>query len=1086
MPTKRLADIMTWRLVEAQPTETLAVATTRMRHAEIGSLLIVDEGKVIGILTERDVLRALAERMAPETPVAAVMSQPVVTASQELDYRAGHHIMTEHGIRHLLVVDGTGQPVGIVSDSDFKHHLGRDFLASLHSVGKVMSNCLVALPAATPIATALQRMRAQGVSCTVVIEEERPIGIFTERDAVKLFNHLDLERTSLGEVMSTPVATIGIEAGMLEASALMTSRHIRHLVVIDEAGRAAGTLDEHDIVRQLEGALLDHYVRERLRTEHELLKFSRAIEQSPVSIVITDTEGRIEYVNPRFCEITGYSAEEAIGQNPRIIQSGRTPLATYQAMWGALKSGRGWSGEIENRRKNGEFYWEYARLMPITGPGGQITHYLGVKEDITYRKAVEAKLKLAASVFANTHDGIMITDAAGTIIEVNDAFTELTGFSREEAIGATPALLKSGYHDAGFYAALYEALEKEGHWRGEMHNRRKDGRQMVALMSISRVNDEAGRPAHYVSVFSDITPLKEHERHLETLAHYDPLTHLPNRALLGDRLRQALAAAQRSGELLAICYLDLDGFKPVNDTLGHAAGDELLREIARRLEASIRGGDTVARLGGDEFVLLLGKLAGLAELEIALTRILSAIHQPIAIGDQEVSVSGSLGVTLYPLDDSDADTLLRHADQAMYRAKEAGRNRYHLFDIDQDARAKSHRDNLRRIEAALAEHRFELHYQPKVNMKSGEVVGVEALLRLRDEAGNLILPGEFLPDIEDHELIVAVGEWTLDEALRQMAAWAQEGLAITVSVNIAARHLLQPNFVNRLRERLATHPEISPERLELEILETTALADMNAVHELIRRIKAMGVRIALDDFGTGYSSLSYFRRLPTDMLKIDQSFIRDMLDNPEDLSIVEGVVGLTHAFRRAAIAEGVETPQHGVMLLHLGCELGQGFGIARPMPAAEVPGWVADFKPHPAWAASLAFQWRREDFPLFASEIEHTHWLAQIERLLAGDGHVPPPELDARQCRFGRWYYGKGQARYGNEPGYRQLEPLHDEVHRLARAALEAHAGGDVITAQACLGALREASRKLIDALGEFRAELAMGSYFEQQDAVCH
>ncbi|MCX8018465.1 MAG: EAL domain-containing protein, partial [Rhodocyclaceae bacterium] len=370
----------------------------------------------------------------------------------------------------------------------------------------------------------------------------------------------------------------------------------------------------------------------------------------------------------------------------------------------------------------------------------------------------------------------------------------------------------------------------------------------------------------------------EHQQRLENLAHYDALTHLPNRALLADRLRQALAAAQRSGHWLAICYLDLDGFKPVNDTLGHAAGDQLLREIARRLEASIRGGDTVARLGGDEFVLLLGNLAGLEELENAIMRLLSAINQPIAIDGHQVTVSGSIGVTLYPQDDSDADTLLRHADQAMYRAKEAGRNRYHLFDIHQDAQARSHRENIQRLERALADNRFVLHYQPKVNMRSGAIVGVEALLRLIDENGQLVLPGQFLPGIEEHELIVRIGEWTLAEALRQMAAWAEQGLEITVSVNIAARHLMQADFVERLRARLAAHPQIAPERLELEILETTALADMNAVNDIIRRAKALGVKIALDDFGTGYSSLTYFRRLPTDTLKIDQSFIRNMLE----------------------------------------------------------------------------------------------------------------------------------------------------------------------------------------------------------------
>jgi diguanylate cyclase (GGDEF)-like protein len=533
--------------------------------------------------------------------------------------------------------------------------------------------------------------------------------------------------------------------------------------------------------------------------------------------------------------------------------------------------------------------------------------------------------------------------------------------------------------------------------------------------------------------------------------------------------------AQRGDKLLAICYLDLDGFKPVNDRLGHAAGDQLLREIARRLKEGLRGGDTVARLGGDEFVLLLGDLSGLDELEPALARLLAAISQPIVIDRHEASVSGSIGVTLFPLDGSDPDTLLRHADQAMYLAKQAGRNRYHLFDVRQDARAKNHRETRQRLELALAERRFELHYQPKVNMRSGTIVGVEALLRLREADGSLTLPGEFLPQIEDQDIIVTIGDWTLSEALRQMRVWAEDGLVMTVSVNIAARHLMQAGFVERLEELLAGQPTLGPRQLELEILETTALADMDAVNAIIRRCKHIGIKIALDDFGTGYSSLTYFRRLPTDTLKIDQSFIRDMLEDPEDMSIVEGVVGLTSAFGRTAIAEGVETSQHGIMLLHLGCDLGQGFGIAPPMPGGEIPDWTARFAPDPAWAASLAQKWKREDFPLFAAEIEHQRWIAELQRILDSTRPLPLPlpPTSAHDCRFGQWYDNAGRRRYGSLPGFAALAPLHDEVHRCGVAALAAHNAGDKAAVRDLANALQESSQRLLGALATLRADLA-------------
>jgi diguanylate cyclase (GGDEF)-like protein len=401
-------------------------------------------------------------------------------------------------------------------------------------------------------------------------------------------------------------------------------------------------------------------------------------------------------------------------------------------------------------------------------------------------------------------------------------------------------------------------------------------------------------------------------------------TSLPNRLLLADRMRQAMAQSQRREQSLAVVYLDLDGFKAVNDIHGHTVGDELLIAVAQRMQVALRDGDTLARIGGDEFVAVLGYLDHPQDCEPVLARLLAAACSPVTVAGTALQVSASIGVTLYPQDAADADQLLRHADHAMYQAKQAGKNRYHLFDPSQDAAAQSQRLSMERIRSALHDNEMVLYYQPKVNMKTGTVVGAEALIRWQHPERGLLPPGAFLPAIENQDVSVEVGEWVIGRALAQMAQWLSQGLRLPVSANIGARQLQQANFAERLGGLLAQHPAVLPGDLELEVLETSALADITQVSAVLQACRALGVHFTLDDFGTGYSSLTYLKNLPAELLKIDQSFVRDMLDDPDDLAIVEGVIGLASAFSRKAIAEGVETVAHGELLLTLGCALAQG------------------------------------------------------------------------------------------------------------------------------------------------------------------
>lgn len=647
-----------------------------------------------------------------------------------------------------------------------------------------------------------------------------------------------------------------------------------------------------------------------------------------------------------------------------------------------------------------------------------------------------AAQRLAASVFANSQEGIIITDARNRILDVNDSFTRISGYTRAEVLGTNPKLLGSGRQDAEFYQTMWQAIQSTGRWCGEIWNRRKSGEVYAEMLSIDAVRDDKGEIQHYVGAFSDISQIKEHQAELERIAHYDTLTSLPNRRLLADRLNQELARTRRSGRSLAICYLDLDGFKPVNDQFGHEAGDLLLVEISHRLHTAARAGDTVARIGGDEFVLLLCDLAQEQECFLALERILAAVARPFDIGrGQYVSVSASIGVTLFPRDDADADTLMRHADQAMYQAKESGKGRFHLFDAEHDRLVKANRETLQRLEEALIRGEFEMFYQPKVNMASGTVIGAEALIRWRHPDRGILAPGEFLPLLSGTELEIRVGEWVIDTALSQLEAWTGQFPNLVVSINISANQLLRKDFIPNLSAALLRHPTVAPGQLELEILESTAINDLSNASRTLSSCIALGLHFALDDFGTGYSSLTYFRKLPVGTLKIDQGFVRGMVDDPEDLGIIESVVALAKAFNRPVIAEGVETLEHGAMLVIMGCPLAQGYGIARPMPASQLPEWITQWHGRDIWQTLGTYGLPAEDVVLLVAERSHVKWFKAVKLFIAQPTTAPVPALLNTQCPFGRWYFGSALSRYGHFPEYESIGNLHTDIHALANQA---------------------------------------------------
>ncbi len=592
---------------------------------------------------------------------------------------------------------------------------------------------------------------------------------------------------------------------------------------------------------------------------------------------------------------------------------------------------------------------------PVLDKQGQVTGLFGIARDITERKKAEVAQLEATTVFEGSQEGLLVVNAQKRIVKVNPAFCRITGYAAEEVLGQQPHMLSSGQHDAAFFRGMWTAIDDQGFWRGEICNRRKNGELFSEFLSISAVRGPDGSVQNYVGSFTDISKYKEHGEQLNRIAHYDPLTGLPNRRLLVDRLEQALRSEVSSKRMLAVCFLDLDGFKSINDQYGHAAGDALLLGVTRNLVQELRGEDILARVGGDEFVLLLANMESPEACSQALDRLLMAVAKPVVLEQAAISVSvsvsvtASVGVTLHPQDNSDADTLLRHADKAMYIAKESGRNRYYLFDSESDRRAQQHSKMLHVLQNALQDEEFVLYYQPKVDLANGRVVGTEALIRWLHPDKGVLSPAAFIDHINGSSLEQPIGQWVIEAALTQAEQWYVQGLDLRVSVNISAHHLLHPDFCEQLKLALQRHPHLPPANFELEVLETAALNDMDQAVALVECCKQLGVHFSLDDFGTGYSSLSYLRRLPVDELKIDQSFVRDMLTDEDDRSIVQAVIQLARAFGRQVIAEGVETKAHGAALLSIGCHLAQGYGIARPMPAHEFRDWTARWHTEAPW-----------------------------------------------------------------------------------------------------------------------------------------
>ncbi len=663
-------------------------------------------------------------------------------------------------------------------------------------------------------------------------------------------------------------------------------------------------------------------------------KFAKAFHASPDGLTISRArDGGILEVNEGFSRITGYTEKQCLERSTLDLGIW-ADLSERQAMIGHIKR-HGSVHEFRTRIRGSEGNIRLCELSahPVLIDGEDCL--LTISRDVTERQHMQEKLHLAATVFESTAEGVLITDTRQRIHAVNRAFSEITGYSETEAIGHTPRLLASGQHDSAFYAAMWHQLTAEGHWQGEIYNRRKNGDIYPSWLTISAVRNKDDLITHFVAVFADISSLKHAQARLDYQAHHDPLTGLPNRTLFENRLQTALLHSEESGSLGAVLFLDLDRFKHINDSLGHPVGDLLLKGIAQRLKEHLRDIDTVARLGGDEFIVLLPGLLQPSDAVSIANKLLACFSAPFQAGEHEFFISSSIGCSLFPNDGTDVATLVKNADAAMYRSKAKGRNRVESYTRDLTSQASERIALEQELRRALDRNELSLSFQPKTSLQTNSMVGAEALIRWSHPTFGEVPPEHFIPLAEENGMILQIGDWVIEQACLQMHAWRKTHKPFgPLSVNLAGAQLRQPHLVTRIEQLLADNG-LEPGCLQLEITENFIMSQTQEALAVLHKLKKLGVQLAIDDFGTGYSSLSYLKRLPLDILKIDQSFVRGLPEDTHDAAIVRAIIALGRSMQLTVIAEGVENSEQQQFLAEEGCEQMQGYIVSLPLPPEE-------------------------------------------------------------------------------------------------------------------------------------------------------
>ncbi|WP_415899798.1 EAL domain-containing protein [Neptuniibacter sp. QD48_11] len=818
-------------------------------------------------------------------------------------------------------------------------------------VRQVAQQQLVVCSEDTKVSTAVGLMAKHCIGCVVICEGNRPVGIVTRRDIMRItVSGQDLEQIAVSTCMSSPVSTVSTTATIDEAGLRFIAEGFRHLVVVDESHDIFGMLSETDVVNS-QGV------------EHDL--FLRSVSEiiSKDALIIPEHE-TVRLAVERL-ETTGHSAalicngQDIVGiltENDLMVSMAEgdldLPLKDFASanlvsveadlsLYNARKVFRQHSfHHLGVKRHDGEIIGliSYSDILRNV----EMDYVYRLKELLNERDQALAlsqhNLKLADKVMNASMEAIVVTDLEAKIQRVNPAFTEITGYEEWEVLGKNTNILSSGRHDKTFYQDMWASLQSDGQWQGEIWNKRKNGTVYPEWLTITAVENDAGEICQYASIFSDLTEIKKSEARIKRLAYFDELTRLPNRKLFNDRLNLSLGYAQEHNHQVALAFLDLDFFQRVNDRFGLEAGDQVLREVGRRVESILEEGDTVARFGGDSFNMILTDVDDNTAVSEFLNRLLSTINQPILVSGTEINLTVSVGVSFFPTDATEPEDLFQCAEVAVKQAKDFGRNSYRFFSSEQHQLVKSRYRMANDLHRAIEAEQFELYYQPKVTASDRQLVGVEALIRWNHPEQGFIPPDEFIPLAEDLGVIDQIGYFVLREAVRQCSSWWKLGYEVPVAINVSAKQMQRRDIAEEILEVLEEF-QLPSRLLSVELTETSFLHCLEETRVAINILRTAGVRIAIDDFGTGYSSLSYIRNMSLDVLKIDRSFLVNIEDSEVDLSIVASIIDMSQAIGLEVVAEGIETETQFGLLRELNCNQIQGYLISRPMPADTFVDW---------------------------------------------------------------------------------------------------------------------------------------------------
>jgi len=821
---------------------------------------------------------------------------------------------------------------------------------------KVMDICrqdVVTCQQREDVLSAIRLMAEYNIGSVVVCNGQTPVGILTRRDAMRLTPDNSEAGVTAEQVMSTPLITITADAGIDELGIELMSGHIRHAVVVDDQGELIGVVSESDIVNS-HGLEHDLFMRSVYDVcNHNPMRF-------PDNCSLRLTVERIRSAGHTAALIDGLNGELKIITETDIIRliaasSNELDKPLYEFTFKKLISVPGSVSLFNARRHFRKHGFRHLGVLndqsEVIGLASysdilrnvELDYIFRLREllnDRSYRlNETRNHLRIIEKVIDSSMEGIVICNAEGNIQSVNPAFTQITGYQDWEVIGSNPSILSSGRHDKAFYSRMWDQLQRKGRWQGEIWNRNKDGRVYPEWLSITAIESEQGEVIQYAAIFHDLTEIKRSEARINKMSYFDEVTHLANRRLFIDRLHNALTYAGDHDNIVVLVNMDLDWFKSINDRFGQSEGDLVLKEVARRIEDTLGDADTAARPGGDEFSIIMTGLDSPDELPLFLDRLTKVISAPVLINDTEIRLTASIGIAMYPGDAADTEDLLRCADAAMHEAKNLGRNSYHFFSPALDQQSRSRFQLTTMLQGALEKDEFRLFYQPKVCLKTGRVKGVEALLRWFSAELGEVSPSDFIPLAEDMGLIDQIGDWVMLMAVKQGAAWQQQGLAVNVGVNVSARQFQRGNVAGRVISLLNRY-NLSPDHFSIELTETSFMHSADKTRSAISELLKLGVGVAIDDFGTGYSSLNYVRTMALSQLKIDLSFIQNIENSEKDRRLVEAMIAMAHAMDFEVIAEGVETREQLALLKRMGCDQAQGFFLSRPQPEESLTPWL--------------------------------------------------------------------------------------------------------------------------------------------------